>query len=168
MTYREAQPRAVAIRDAVFSRQMPPWGAVKGFGDFANDQGLTQEQIDLVSDWVEGGMQRGNNQNALPEAPKFDDAPAPIASHQNGVLITGPVVLSTAIAAVGILPERVAAGASMQISAVLPDGRVEPLVWLYQYQDRFRHAFAFRKPITLPAGTRIRGVTPQARIRLLS
>jgi hypothetical protein len=32
MTYQDAQPRAVAIRDAVLARQMPPWGAVKGFG----------------------------------------------------------------------------------------------------------------------------------------
>ena len=49
MTYRDAQPRAIAIRDAVLSRQMPPWGAVKGFGDFRNDQGLTQEQVDTRS-----------------------------------------------------------------------------------------------------------------------
>ena len=33
MTYQEAQPRAVAIKDAVLARQMPPWGAVKGFGE---------------------------------------------------------------------------------------------------------------------------------------
>ena len=37
MTYPDVQPRAVAIRDAVLSRRMPPWGAVKGFGDFRND-----------------------------------------------------------------------------------------------------------------------------------
>jgi mono/diheme cytochrome c family protein len=28
MTYPDVQPRAVAIRDAVLSRRMPPWGAV--------------------------------------------------------------------------------------------------------------------------------------------
>src|SRR6185295_327764 len=33
MTYKDAQPRADAIRAAVMSRQMPPWGAVQGFGD---------------------------------------------------------------------------------------------------------------------------------------
>src|SRR5215510_16139492 len=71
MTYRDAQPRAIAIRDAVLSRQMPPWGAVKGFGDFRNDQGLTQEQVELVAGWVEGGMSKGNNPNALPAEPKF-------------------------------------------------------------------------------------------------
>jgi hypothetical protein len=39
LTYRDAQPRAIAIRDAVLSRRMPPWGAVKGFGDFPERPG---------------------------------------------------------------------------------------------------------------------------------
>ncbi len=38
---------------------MPPWGAVKGFGNFRNEQGLTQEQISLIADWVEGGVTQG-------------------------------------------------------------------------------------------------------------
>src|SRR3954463_12596141 len=44
MKYQEVQPRAVAIKEAVLSRQMPPWGAVKGFGDFRDDQGLSQAE----------------------------------------------------------------------------------------------------------------------------
>ena len=39
MTYQEAQPHASAIKDSVLARRMPPWGAVKGFGDFRNDRG---------------------------------------------------------------------------------------------------------------------------------
>ncbi len=39
MTYQEAQPHASAIKDTVLSRRMPPWGAVKGFGNFRNDRG---------------------------------------------------------------------------------------------------------------------------------
>ena len=71
MTYQDAQPHASAIKDAVLARRMPPWGAVKGFGNFRNDQGLTQEQIALVTDWVEGGITRGNNATSLPPVPKF-------------------------------------------------------------------------------------------------
>ena len=56
MTFQEAQPYASAIKDSVLARRMPPWGAVKGFGNFRNDAGLTQEQIGLVADWVEGGI----------------------------------------------------------------------------------------------------------------
>ena len=55
MTYPDAQPHATAIKDAVLARRMPPWGAVKGFGDFRNDRGLTQEQVELFASWVEGG-----------------------------------------------------------------------------------------------------------------
>jgi hypothetical protein len=44
---------------------------------------------------------------------------------------------------------------------------VEPLVWLYEYDERFRHAFLFRKPVTLPRGTIIRGVRAPVRITLL-
>src|SRR3954471_7833990 len=36
MTYQDAQPRLTEIKESVLSRQMPPWGAVKGFGDFRN------------------------------------------------------------------------------------------------------------------------------------
>ncbi len=66
MTYLDAQPRANAIKDAVLSRRMPPWGAVKGFGHFRNDQSLTQEQIELITKWVDGGIRRGNNPRLLP------------------------------------------------------------------------------------------------------
>ena len=61
VTYPDVQPRAVEIRDAVLSRRMPPWGAVKGFGDFRNDQALTAEQIELITDWVQDDTPKGNN-----------------------------------------------------------------------------------------------------------
>ena len=59
MTYAEARPWAVAIKEEVLSRRMPPWGAVKGFGDFRNDQGLTSEQIEWITAWVGGGVPEG-------------------------------------------------------------------------------------------------------------
>ena len=47
MTYQEASPWATAIKESVLRRRMPPWGAVKGFGTFRNEQALSQEEIDL-------------------------------------------------------------------------------------------------------------------------
>src|SRR4030095_4565368 len=70
MTYAEARPWAVAIKEEVLSRRMPPWGAVKGFGDFRNDQGWSQEQIELITSWVEGGVPEGNAKD-LPAKPKL-------------------------------------------------------------------------------------------------
>jgi hypothetical protein len=33
--------------------------AVKGFGNFQNDQSLSQEQIELITKWVNGDIRRG-------------------------------------------------------------------------------------------------------------
>ena len=76
LTYLDVQPRANEIKDAVLSRRMPPWGAVKGFGSFRNDQSLSQEQIELVTRWVDGGIRRGNNPQMLPE-PHRPRGPSP-------------------------------------------------------------------------------------------
>ena len=48
---------------------MPPWGAVKGFGDFRNDVALTPEQIELIVSWVSGGAPEGDAKD-LPPPPK--------------------------------------------------------------------------------------------------
>jgi len=166
MTYQDAQPHAVAIKESVLARRMPPWGAVKGFGDFRNDQGLSQEQVELISDWVEGGMLKGNNPNVKPEPPKFDK-PAAETAFSRGVVVHGGATLHQPIVLDGVLPESVPQGQSIQIVAALPDGQIEPLVWLYEYRTAFRHPYLFRKPLSLPAGTVIRGLPTNASIRLI-
>jgi hypothetical protein len=50
---------------------------------------------------------------------------------------------------------------------VLPDGGVKPLLWLYEYDDKYKHPFLLRKPLHLPAGTVIRGVQAPASVMLL-
>jgi hypothetical protein len=55
----------------------------------------------------------------------------------------------------------------MRIVALLPDGHIEPLLWLYEYDERFPHPFLLRKPLTLPAGTRIQGVPSEASVFLI-
>ena len=164
MTYPDVQPRAVAIRDAVLSRRMPPWGAVKGFGDFRNDQALTAEQIELITDWVQDDTPKGNNPRMLPPPPKFTDA-AVVQTPANAVRVTDTLTLKMPLVLDGLLPERSAGGT--QIVAVRPNGRVEPLLWLYEYDDQHRHPFLLRKPLTLDAGTIIRGVKPPDSVLLL-
>jgi hypothetical protein len=150
----------------VLSRRMPPWGAVKGFGNFRNDQGLTQEQIALLTDWVEGGIVRGNNPKALPQVPKFDPL-APFSIPKNSIRAADGFTLDRAVTIDGLYPEHVPAGASMQIVAVLPNGGVEPLVWLYEYRDSHRHPFLLRQPLPLPAGSVLRGMKGDATILLI-
>ncbi|MGH9145748.1 MAG: c-type cytochrome [Vicinamibacterales bacterium] len=166
MTYVDAQPRTDAIKESVLSRRMPPWGAVKGFGNFRNDEGLTQEQIELITRWVDGGARRGNNPRMLPKPPTFE-MPEPFSFPTTAIPVSGPLELSRDTTLDGLLPEKVPPGRSMQIVAALPTGSIEPLLWLYEYDDRYRHPFLLRRPIHLPAGTIIQGVPADAVVALI-
>ena len=166
ITYKDAQPHSDAIRAAVVARRMPPWGAVKGFGDFKNDFGLTQEQISLFADWVEGGAPKGNNPNALPQVPAFAASPE-FHLPAGTVRVSGDKTLESEFVVGGLQPGHVPDGRSMQIVAALPNGEVKPLLWLYEYNEKYSHPFLFRTPVTLPAGTVIRGVRSDAQVLLI-
>ena len=144
MTYADVQPRGNAIKDAVLARRMPPWGAVKGFGRFRNDQSLTQEQIELITKWVDGGIRRGNNPRLLPEVPAFETSPRPPVPRQS-LRVQGAFTLREDVVLDGVFPDRVPPGRSLRIVAVPPGGSVEPLVWLHEYDSRFPHPFLFRR-----------------------
>src|SRR5262249_4680034 len=116
-------------------------------------------------DWVEGGTLKGNNPNALPAVPKFE--PQEPFSPGAGIDVTGELSLTKDITLDGLIPQRVPKGTSLQVVATLPNGLVEPLVWLYEFDDATRHPFRFRRPIMLPAGTVVHGVRPPTRLRLL-
>ena len=164
-TYAEARPWAVAIKEEVLSRRMPPWGAVKGFGEFRNDQGLTPEQLEMITSWVEGGVPEGDAKDINPDLklPKADPA-----QDKRGATVAGSdFVLKRALRLDGIVPQNVPPKESIQIVAERPDGLVEPLLWLYEYNPTFAHPFLFRTPMNLPAGTVIRGLPQGSTILLL-
>ena len=166
MTYPDVQPRLVEIKTAVLSRTMPPWGAIKGFGEFRNDQALTQEQIELLVDWIQNDAPRGNNRRALPGEPAFT-IPPPYQLPAHATPISGTTTLAQPLLVDGLMAGKVPPRQSIRITAALPNGSVEPLVWLHGYDERYRHPFLFRKAIRLPAGTVIRGVPPGAVIELI-
>src|SRR5262245_53290800 len=68
--YDEARPWARSIRAKVTSREMPPWGADPRFGKFKDDRSLTQEQIDIITRWVDAGAPKGNDAD-LPPVPQL-------------------------------------------------------------------------------------------------
>src|SRR5262245_33556770 len=68
-TYAQARPWAVAIKEEVLARRMPPWPAERGYGDFANDTSLTTRELDFLLSWAEGG------------APSGDGDPPPTTQH---------------------------------------------------------------------------------------
>ncbi len=71
-TYEEARPWAKAIKEEILEKRMPPWHAVKGYGEFLNAPALTQHEIDLIVNWVEGGAPKGDEKD-LPKTPLYSD-----------------------------------------------------------------------------------------------
>lgn len=170
MTYDAARPWAVAIKEEVLERKMPPWGAVKGFGDFRNDKALTPEQLELIISWVGGGVPEGEAKDLAPD-PKFDqttpDAYTPEAPSHGSIAVSGELELRKRFLLDGLLPKTVPDDAAFQITAELPDGSIEPLLWFEHYSGKFAHPFLYRSPIDLPAGTKIHGVPPGSTVLLL-
>jgi hypothetical protein len=158
LTYAEARPWAKAIKDEVLERRMPPWGAVKGFGEFQDDQGLTQEQLELIADWVEGGAPEGDAKY-LPNAPDFE-AGSSVAPVPGGIPVDGAMTLKAAVTVAGVRANVVPDGSSFMAVAGLPDGTTEPLVWIYDYKPRFDHPYWYSTPLRLPAGTKVE-ITPR-------
>jgi hypothetical protein len=123
--------------------------------------------VELIVDWIDGGARRGNNPGILPNEPKFKK-PSRFKVPKNSVTVSGEMKLERSLWLEGLWPEKVPEGQTFQIVATLPDGSIEPLLWLYEYKHAHRHPFLFRKPIDLPIGTVIRGVPPDATVVLIA
>ena len=156
--YEEVRPWAVSIKEQVLRRRMPPWGAVKGFGGISPDRGLSQEDIMIIAAWVIGGAPKGST-GLLPPS-KSTEAAVKKPPLQDGLTIETKQKLREAILAAGIRPLAPTLVISARVTARLPDGRIEPLVWLYQYDPKFPQTFTFRKPLELPAGTEVESSAP--------
>src|SRR6266403_3663407 len=94
ITYDESRPWAKAIRDEVAERRMPPWGAVKGFGQFRNDQSLTDPEIEMLVLWVAGGAPKGDD-IYLPPVPLFPVSRS--AGPRRGITVRGGTTLAHAV-----------------------------------------------------------------------
>ncbi len=70
LTYRDVQKRAYQIALLTGSRQMPPWKAEHGYGEFQHERRLTDGQIALFQQWANSGAPEGRPAD-LPPAPHF-------------------------------------------------------------------------------------------------
>src|SRR5215470_5849609 len=75
VTYEETRPWAKSMRQRVITRQMPPWHIDRTVGvqQFKNDMSLTDEQIDTIVKWVDGGAVEGNPKDLPPPKPLVTD-----------------------------------------------------------------------------------------------
>jgi hypothetical protein len=147
MSYEDARPWAKAIRDEVLARRMPPWDAVKGVGDFRDDQSLAQPEMDILVGWVEGGAPQGNP-IYLPEVPRVEHNKLP--AHRGGIALRESITLDRPMVLSAIQPEG-----PIELAALLPDRSVERLIWLRKFHPKWKRAYELRQPLQLPRGTRL-------------
>lgn len=152
--YDEARPWAKAIKEEVLERRMPPWGAVKGFGEFAHDRGLSQEEISTITDWVEGGAPEGDPKY-YPERP-LPDPPAPAKPKGATIAVNGTATLRGPARLVAIAPRGKVDVASARVVVEQPDGLIEPLLWLKNYKGKWGLTYELRTPLDVAAGSVIR------------
>ena len=69
LSYEDVRKRAAQIVSVTKSRYMPPWLPEPGFGDFAGERRLSDEQIRAIGEWVSQGTPEGPPA-AIP-APRF-------------------------------------------------------------------------------------------------
>lgn len=72
LTYQDVSRHAEQICEVTESRLMPPWKAVRGFGHFRDERGLTTGEISLLRRWTETGKPEGNAANR-PKMPHFTE-----------------------------------------------------------------------------------------------
>jgi Tetratricopeptide repeat len=98
ISYQDARRHARQIVQATRTRQMPPWLPEPGYGDFLEEQRLTDAQIALISRWVADGTPQGPA-SELPVPPRFPEGwvlgqPDVIVEAPRGITVpaTGPDV----------------------------------------------------------------------------
>jgi hypothetical protein len=75
VNYQEVRPWARSIKARVTARQMPPWHIDRNVGiqEFKNDRSLSDQQIDTIARWVDGGAPMGDPKD-MPAPVKWPDA----------------------------------------------------------------------------------------------
>jgi hypothetical protein len=124
VTYEQTRPWAAALKQAVQSKQMPPWFADPRYGKFSNDLSLTPQQIALIAAWVDTGAPAGSARDAppprhwvegwnIPEPDKIVQMPQPV-----NLPATGDVEYTYEIVPTGFIEDK-----WVQMSEIRPTSR---------------------------------------------
>lgn len=72
ISYEGVSRHAQSVRRAVISGYMPPWKPVTRYGSFADQRGLTNQEIFTITEWVDAGMPE-NSIGKTPPLPQFNN-----------------------------------------------------------------------------------------------
>jgi len=151
VTYEESRPWAVAIREEVSNRTMPPWNAVKGFGAFRGEMALTEEQIQTITDWVNGGAPEGDPKLAtgrIPRAYHPEEAPP-------GTVETPAGSFPKAARLLGLRITSMPKGGEAHLYLQQPGGARVPLLWVHHFQPAAPRLYLLLEAISVQPGARI-------------
>ena len=79
------------------------------------------------------------------------DIPADEPRHQ----IEAAYELPNDVTMVGVVPHMHLLGREMKVTATLPDGQVEPLVWIQDWNFNWQDEYLLKEQLRLPRGTRL-------------
>jgi len=72
LTYADAAKKAALLATVTEKRVMPPWKAEPGYGSFANERRLSEQQIALIREWAKAGAPEGDAKDK-PAPPTFSN-----------------------------------------------------------------------------------------------
>ncbi|MBI2827542.1 MAG: redoxin domain-containing protein [Planctomycetia bacterium] len=79
------------------------------------------------------------------------DIPAGSRDHT----VTSSVTLPADVTLISLLPHMHLIGKEMKLTATLPDGKAEDLIWIKDWNFYWQDNYVFHEPVKLPAGTRL-------------
>ena len=66
LTYEDARPWSRSIKQKVETRYMPPWHLDRSVGEYDPDPSLSDNEIAIISKWVDNGSPKGDPKDAPP------------------------------------------------------------------------------------------------------
>ena len=70
LSYEDAKSRSTLMKFVTKTRFMPPWPADAGYTHFIDEKVLTQDEIDLIGQWIDEGCVKGDS-TKMPPLPIF-------------------------------------------------------------------------------------------------
>ncbi|MEP2771131.1 MAG: hypothetical protein ABJH05_03215 [Fulvivirga sp.] len=71
-TFDEVKNKGRFIKHVTETKYMPPWKADPEFRTFKNQRTLTEDEIQTIAQWVDGGMKKGKRNKSTLEIPKLN------------------------------------------------------------------------------------------------
>ncbi|MEO7134874.1 MAG: hypothetical protein ABI024_11715, partial [Vicinamibacterales bacterium] len=74
---------------------------------------------------------------------------------KKGERLRAETTIKSASAIASLWPRLGPGARSLEVTAIRPDGSVEPMLWVNNYRAEWPAPYILKEPVTLPAGTRL-------------